>query len=151
MSLAHMKKGYKWKHYCQRLQRSNSHSSTKEECNDYDCWTLSGNRTSCHLRSSIKMLYVCLFAQFNLVSFGIWLLCVLICVLSYDWPCSSIFVSYTCFVLFNHINFTWLNYGLWNACPCGSIVCLLPFGCDWVVYLIVRSLHLFISKTHTLI
>src|SRR6201996_8157298 len=36
-----------------------------QKCSDYDCWTLSGNRTSCHLCSSIKMLCVCLFAQFN--------------------------------------------------------------------------------------
>ena len=45
-----------------------------------------------------EMLCVCLFAHFSLVSFGIWLLCVLICVLSYDCPCSSIFVIYVCFV-----------------------------------------------------
>ena len=55
----------------------------------------------------------------------------MICVLSYDWPWSSIFVIYTCFVLFNISH--GLNYGLWDACPCGSIVCLdvysaLPFN-----------------------
>ena len=86
-------------HYCQRFQRSNSHSSTKEECNDYDCWTLSGNRSSCHLCSSIKC-YVFVLCSFQSGIFGISLLCALICVLSYDQPCSSIFVIYICFVCF---------------------------------------------------
>ena len=99
--LASRDNGTLWPHdmIARDFQRSNSHSSTKEECNDYDCWTLSGNRTSCHLCSSIKCYiskcYILSRAHFNLV-FGICLLCVLICVcvLIYDWPCSSIFIIY---------------------------------------------------------
>ena len=53
--------GSLWPHeiIARELQRCHSRISAEEKCNDYDCWTVSGNRSSCNLCSCINNLSVC--------------------------------------------------------------------------------------------
>ena len=57
-----------WDH-CRRIQRSHSNIGTEEECNDYDCWTMSGSRSNCSMCSCINdCLGTCLFVCVSVYS-----------------------------------------------------------------------------------